>query len=48
MSPATGLGIEGWIRNKVWVGTMDVLIYLFGSSSDLHNNPRRKSIPLSG
>jgi hypothetical protein len=48
MSPATGPGIEGWIRNKVWVGTMDALIYLFGSSTDLHNNLRRKSIPLSG
>lgn len=30
-------GLEGWLRDKVWAGTRDVVRYAFGASVDLHN-----------
>jgi len=30
-------GVEGWMQDKVWAGTKDVAIYLFGTPTDSHN-----------
>lgn len=30
-------GVEGWLRDKAWAGTKDIVIYLFGSPTDPHN-----------
>lgn len=30
-------GIEGWLHDKVWAGTKDAAIYLFGTPTEPHN-----------